>query len=135
MLEFIVICTAFFAGYFLACNRLDRQEAEDGDQRRSFLWHAWFGYNLLVQGGLFALAALVQFGLDGYSIEVAATLVVGIISVPLALWVLKRGTAAWFIATVLSFNPLYWVVNTLYFLRVRACFGAETEQSATPEAA
>lgn len=108
--------------YFQACNSLDISEERDGHNKNSFLWCNWFGFYMRLQGILAVIYAPYLYYIEGYNIEQPITAVVGVILFGLSFVVLNKSKVGWFVATVFTLNPVFWVLNVLYYNKNKECF-------------
>ena len=118
----ILSILAIILAYFVACNRLEKVEADPVSTENTYLWCPWFGYIVRIQGALTVAFAAYELFVLGYDLEQAVTVVIGLGLVILSVPVLNKSKVGWFVATAITFNPLYWVFNTIYFFRNKECF-------------
>jgi NADPH:quinone reductase-like Zn-dependent oxidoreductase len=92
----------------VAAFALNRRFRRRNPEKRSFRWGYWFSIQAVIAG--LALGALLESG-------AIALIFCGLLYGVLAWFFAKRHHWAWFALTILSFNPIVWIINALYLRR------------------
>jgi NADPH:quinone reductase-like Zn-dependent oxidoreductase len=87
---------------------LNRRFRERNPEKRSYRWGYYFGMMSFI-GGLL-LGRFLDFGLTG-------VIVCGLLYGLLAWFFAQRHHWAWIALTILSFNPIAWIINAIYLRR------------------
>lgn len=87
---------------------LNRRFRERNPEKRSYRWGFYFSMMAFV-GGL-VLGVFLQAG-------TAVTLLTGLVYAVLAFFFAQRQRWAWIALTILSFNPIAWIINAIYLAR------------------
>ena len=119
----IVLIGAFFVSYFIACHHLKKLEERVGNNQHSNLWILLFAYSMLiysvVQAGWLTYNNLHLTNLESnvyFELAIAIGLFVS------SLGVLTRSKIAWVVATTLSLNIVFWLVNLVYLYKCSSAF-------------
>ncbi len=113
---------ALMYAFFMACNALDRSEEKEGHNRNSYLWCIWFGFTIRLQGLVSIFYAGYEYFVTGYTIEQPVLALIGVLMFTMSFTVLNKNKIAWFVATAITLNPIYWVLNVIYFTKNKECF-------------
>jgi NADPH:quinone reductase-like Zn-dependent oxidoreductase len=92
----------------VAAFALNRRFRRRNPDKRSYRWGYYFSILSVIAGLL--LGALLDSG-------VTVVLLCGVLYGVLAWFFAKRHHWAWFALTILSFNPIVWIINALYLRR------------------
>ena len=84
---------------------LNRRFRERNPEKKSYRWGYYFSMMCFV-GGLL-LGRLLDFGVTG-------VIICGVIYGALAWFFAQRRPWAWIALTILSFNPIAWIINAIY---------------------
>ena len=84
---------------------LNRRFRERNPDKRPYRWGYYFGMMSFI-GGLL-LGRFLDFGLTG-------VIVCGFLYGLLAWFFAQRHRWAWIVLTILSFNPIAWIINAIY---------------------
>jgi len=90
---------------------LDRRFRRRNPGKRPFRWGYYFSILSVIAG--LALGVLLEPG-------VGASIVCGVVYAVLAWFFARRHHWAWITLTILSFNPVAWIVNAIYLWKRRA---------------
>ncbi|WP_417349947.1 hypothetical protein [Ferrimonas sp.] len=118
----ILSILAIILAYFVACKRVEKVESDPESTENTYLWCPWFGYIVRIQGALTVAFAAYELIVKGYDLVQVVTAVIGFGLVILSIPVLNKSKIGWFVATAITFNPLYWIVNTVYYFKNKDCF-------------
>ena len=89
----------------IAAFLLNRRFRERNPDKRSYRWGYYFSIMSFI-GGLL-LGRFLNFGLTG-------VIVCGLLYALLAWFFAQRHRWAWIVLTILSFNPIAWIINAIY---------------------
>lgn len=110
---------AMFASFILEDRRMRRQPGT-----RPYTWGLYCGLYSMILSALAAWIAVFAIGGElaaagpertGESVALAVFvgIIVGLWGVP-GFFMIRRRKWAWIMATILSLNPIWWIVNTIY---------------------
>jgi NADPH:quinone reductase-like Zn-dependent oxidoreductase len=101
----IAIPMLFLIGPIILAFILNRRFRERNPEKRSYRWGYYFSMMAFV-GGLL-LGALLEIGTLG-------VIICGVVYAVLAWFFARRQHWAWIALTLLSFNPIAWIINAIY---------------------
>lgn len=104
-LTFVAVPLAVLVGPIFIAFALNRRFRRDNPEKRSYRWGYYF--SLISFLGVVGLGLLLD-------ISIIALLVCGSIYGVLAWFFAHRRRWAWIALTILSFNPIAWIINTIY---------------------
>jgi NADPH:quinone reductase-like Zn-dependent oxidoreductase len=105
ILTFIAVPLGVFIGPIVMALVLNRRFRRDNPEKRPYRWGYYFGVMSFV--AVVGLALLLDFGL-------MALIVCGVLYAVLAWSFAQRRHWAWIALTILSFNPIAWIINAIY---------------------
>jgi NADPH:quinone reductase-like Zn-dependent oxidoreductase len=104
--EFIAVVIAVTIVPIILALALNRRFRQRNPGKRPYRWGYYFGI----------LSFLVAIGLANiFGLGVSVVIVSGVIYGVLAWFFAQRQHWAWITLTVLSFNPIAWIINSIYF--------------------
>lgn len=112
ILEVLVIITALVAA--IAANRRARREHPE---RKAFTWGYFQALGIMENAALGILGSLLVASRMPRSLvqgEVGAHFVIGILAFAIGFSMFRRKRGALVAATVISFNPVLWIINGVY---------------------
>lgn len=101
------------------------------------IWHKssfFWGYFVGINGALDAGWILTAFVIDKSCVNdgwLALAILYGLSLFVASALVVQRVGGAWIIATALSLNPIWWVINAIYWKRKYAVFGKKIQPELT----
>jgi NADPH:quinone reductase-like Zn-dependent oxidoreductase len=104
----IAVPLAVLIGPIFIAFALNRRFRQDNPEKRSYRWGYYFS--------LISFVAVVGLGLL-LDLGIIALLVCGLIYGVLAWFFAQRRPWAWIALTILSFNPIAWIINAIYLGR------------------
>ncbi|MCA1601132.1 MAG: zinc-binding dehydrogenase, partial [Acidobacteria bacterium] len=105
LLPFIVVPLLVIVGPIVAAFILNRRYQRLNPGRRGFRWGYYFSIMTFV--AVVGLALLLDVG-------IVALIVCGVLYAVLAWFFAERRPWAWVTLTILSFNPIAWIINAIY---------------------
>jgi NADPH:quinone reductase-like Zn-dependent oxidoreductase len=105
VLTFIVVPLVALIGPIVIAFALNRRFRRDNPEKRSYRWGYYFSVMSFV--AVVGLALLLDLG-------IVALIVCGLIYGVLAWFFAQRRPWAWIALTILSFNPIAWIINAVY---------------------
>jgi NADPH:quinone reductase-like Zn-dependent oxidoreductase len=108
VLTFIAAPLAVLIGPIFIAFSLNHRFRQDNPEKRSYRWGYYFS--------LISFAAVIGLGLL-LGLGIIALLVCGLIYGVLAWFFAQRRPWAWIALTILSFNPIAWIINAIYLGR------------------
>jgi hypothetical protein len=106
LLPFIIIPFVVIIGPILAAFILNRRDQRRNPDRKGYRWGYYFSVMSFV--AVVCLGLLLDLGL-------VALIVCALIYGALAWFFAQRRRWAWIALTILSFNPIAWIINAIYF--------------------
>ncbi|HEV2842197.1 MAG TPA: zinc-binding dehydrogenase [Chthoniobacterales bacterium] len=108
VLTFIVVPLAVLIGPIVIALALNRRFRRENPEKRSFRWGYYFSVMSFV--AVVGLALLLDFG-------IVCLILCGLVYGILAWFFAERRPWAWIALTILSFNPIAWIINAIYLGR------------------
>lgn len=105
VLTFIAVPLAVLIGPIIIALALNRRFRRDNPEKRPFRWGYYFSVMSFV--AVVSLCLLLDCG-------ITCLIVCGVIYGVLAWFFAQRRPWAWITLTILSFNPLAWIINAIY---------------------
>jgi NADPH:quinone reductase-like Zn-dependent oxidoreductase len=105
VLTFIAVPLAVLIGPIVIAFALNRRFRRDNPEKRPYRWGYYFSVMSFV--AVVGLALLLDFG-------VICLILLGVIYAILAWFFAQRRHWAWIALTILSFNPIAWIINAIY---------------------
>jgi NADPH:quinone reductase-like Zn-dependent oxidoreductase len=108
LLPFIVVPLGALIGPIVAAFILNRRFRQDNPEKRPYRWGYYFSIMSFV--AIIGLALLLDLG-------VACVIICVVLYGLLAWFFVQRRRWAWIALTILSFNPIAWIINAFYLWR------------------
>ena len=105
LLPFIIIPLAVLVGPIIAAFILNRRYQQRNPGKKGFRW----GYYFSVMSFVAAVGLALLLG-----VGIVALIVCAVVYALLAWFFAQRQRWAWIALTVLSFNPIAWIINAIY---------------------
>jgi energy-converting hydrogenase Eha subunit A len=105
VLTFIAVALAALIGPIVVALALNRRFRRDNPEKRSYRWGYYFSVMSFV--AVVGLALLLDFG-------IVCLIFLGVVYGILAWAFAQRRHWAWIALTILSFNPIAWIINAIY---------------------
>ena len=105
ILTFIAVPLAALIGPIIIALALNRRFRRDNPGKRPYRWGYYFSVMSFV--AVVGLALLLDFG-------IMVLIICGLIYAILAWFFAQRRPWAWIALTILSFNPIAWIINAIY---------------------
>ncbi len=105
VLIFIAVPLAVLIGPIVVAIALNRRFRRENPEKRPYRWGYYFSVMSFV--AVVCLALLLDFG-------ILCLIFLGVIYAILAWYFAQRRPWAWIALTILSFNPIAWIINAIY---------------------
>ncbi|MCL1122909.1 hypothetical protein [Shewanella surugensis] len=91
--------------------------------RCSYVWFHWFTYALRAQSLIMLCFGFIEIKLEEQALfGIVTQTLIGSVLFGLSFIILRANIYVWFLATLLTFNPLFWLENTLYYFEHKRLF-------------
>lgn len=102
---------------------MDHVEEALPQSRCSHLWFYWFIYALRAQSLIMLGFGFIEIKLEQQTLlDIVIQTLNGCLLFGLSFVILRGNMYVWFLATILTFNPFFWIGNTLYYFNNKRLF-------------